>query len=103
MSSLLVQRDVAALFYAVIGKKADIKDIDYFSKKLAQENLSLAALTNKLINSELGQSRLSQLNNSEKYSLFTIIFMVPTHRRKYSLIFSANWKKVAISEALRLT
>lgn len=66
MSSLLVQRDVAALFYAVIGKKADIKDIDYFSKKLAQENLSLAALTNKLINSELGQSRLSQLNNSEK-------------------------------------
>lgn len=33
---------------------------------MAQENLSLAALTNKLINSELGQSRLSQLNNSEK-------------------------------------
>ncbi|MEN4242353.1 hypothetical protein [Serratia marcescens] len=53
MSSLLVQRDVAALFYAVIGKKADIKDIDYFSKKLAQENLSLAALTNKLINSDI--------------------------------------------------
>ncbi|MEG9795051.1 hypothetical protein V6X42_21525 [Serratia marcescens] len=70
MSSLLVQRDVAALFYAVIGKKADIKDIDYFSKKLAQENLSLAALTNKLINSELGQSRLSQLNNSEKNTVY---------------------------------
>lgn len=66
MSSLFVQRDVAALFYAIIGKKADIKDINYFSKKLTQEKLSLAALTNKFIHSELGQSRLSELNDREK-------------------------------------
>ncbi|MGK8664841.1 DUF4214 domain-containing protein [Serratia marcescens] len=66
MSSIFVQRDVAALFYAIIGKKADIKDIDYFSKKLTQENLSLSVLANKLINSELGQSRLSELNEREQ-------------------------------------
>lgn len=66
MSSIFVQRDVAALFYAIIGKKADIKDIDYFSKKSTQENFSFSTLANKLINSELGQSRLSELNEREK-------------------------------------
>ncbi|HFD2061797.1 TPA: hypothetical protein ACF2D8_002661 [Serratia marcescens] len=66
MSSIFVQRDVAALFYAIIGKKADIKEIDYFSKKSTQENFSFSTLANKLINSELGQSRLSELNEREK-------------------------------------
>lgn len=66
MSILSSQAQVASLYHATLGKKADQTALDYFARQLVEGKTTASALANSFINSADGHSRYDNLNNSQK-------------------------------------
>jgi hypothetical protein len=66
MVFISLQRDVAALYFSILGKQADRATLEYFAKKLHSGELSTHSMADLFINAEDGQKRLATLDNAEK-------------------------------------
>ncbi|EMW1017053.1 hypothetical protein AAEK50_003978 [Serratia marcescens] len=66
MSFLALERDVAALYYGILGKQADRATLEFFAKKLHSGELSNNMLADLLIGADDGQKRLSALDDAGK-------------------------------------
>lgn len=66
MNFISLQRDVAAIYFGVLGKQADRATLEYFAKKLHNGELSTYSMANIFINADDGQRRLATLNDTEK-------------------------------------
>ncbi|WP_273854603.1 autotransporter outer membrane beta-barrel domain-containing protein [Serratia liquefaciens] len=68
MSKIKYQKDVAALYYACLGKKADSATLTFYANILSDGKVDQTFLVNKFIAALDGQSRYQNLNNEEKVS-----------------------------------
>lgn len=66
MGILKIQQDVAILYYAILGKSADIETCEYFAKGLETLAYNQEFLANKIFNSADGHYRYDTLSTSEK-------------------------------------
>jgi hypothetical protein len=66
MNFITLQRDVAAIFYGVLGKQADRVALEYFAKNLQNGKLSIGKMADLFINSQDGQNRLAALDDANK-------------------------------------
>lgn len=66
MNFILLQRDVASVYFGILGKQADRATLEYFAKKLHSGELSMISMANLFINAEDGQKRLAALNDTDK-------------------------------------
>lgn len=66
MSFLSLERDVAAIYYGILGKQADRATLEFFAKKLHSGELSNNMLSDFLIGADDGQKRLSALDDAGK-------------------------------------
>lgn len=66
MNNLLAQHQVAAIYQAMLGKKADIATLNYFGNKIASDKISLAGLANSFTLGQDGKNRYDGLNDNEK-------------------------------------
>jgi len=66
MNNLLAQHQVAAIYQAMLGKKADLATLNYFGYKIASEQLSLSGLANSFTLAQDGKNRYDGLNDNEK-------------------------------------
>lgn len=73
MSKIKYQKDVAALYYACLGKKADSATLTFYANILSDGKVDQTFLVNKFIATLDGQSRYQNLNNEERSVMFTKI------------------------------
>lgn len=73
MNFISLQRDVAALYFGVLGKHADRATLEYFAKKLHTGELTASSMANVFINADDGKARLAALDDAEKFNIFIII------------------------------
>ncbi|EPC4489096.1 hypothetical protein ACRZXV_003322 [Serratia liquefaciens] len=66
MNFISLQRDVAALYFGVLGKHADRATLEYFAKKLHTGELTASSMANVFINADDGKARLAALDDAEK-------------------------------------
>lgn len=64
MSFLALERDVAAIYYGILGKQADRATLEFFAKKMHSGDLSYNMLSDYLIGADDGQKRLSALDDA---------------------------------------
>lgn len=68
MSKIKYQKDVAALYYACLGKKADSATLTFYADVLSGGKVDQTLLVNTFVAALDGQSRYQHLNNEEKVS-----------------------------------
>ncbi|WP_426509189.1 hypothetical protein [Serratia proteamaculans] len=68
MSKIKYQKDVAALYYACLGKKADSATLNFYADVLSGGKVDQTLLVNTFVTALDGQSRFQHLNNEEKVS-----------------------------------
>lgn len=68
MSKIKYQKDVAALYYACLGKKADSATLNFYADVLSEGKVDQTLLVNTFVTALDGQSRFQHLNNEEKVS-----------------------------------
>ncbi|WP_346828120.1 DUF4214 domain-containing protein [Serratia inhibens] len=68
MSTINYQKDVAALYYACLGKKADSATLIFYADVLSAGKIDQTFLVNKFVAAQDGQSRYQHLSNEEKVS-----------------------------------
>ncbi|ANS42720.1 DUF4214 domain-containing protein [Serratia inhibens] len=66
MNNLSAQQQVAAIYQAILGNKADVATLNFFGYQLSSGKLLPNQLASKLITSPDGQARLQGMSNEEK-------------------------------------
>lgn len=66
MDNFVSQHQVAAIYQAMLGKKADIATLNYFGYRIAGNNISLSALADSFTLAQDGKARYDGLNESDK-------------------------------------